>query len=106
MADLDYLITSTHLISNAHQQWAEQLESRVEQPLNNRLFSVEDISKNQQIANTERVNILVNQLQMEETNSYKLGKKKQRDLATLQNVSFIEIEGIVVECPDAIGARD
>lgn len=81
------MISATQLISNAHQQWAQSLENHVEIPMNNKILQIEDITKNQKIANEERIKILLNQLQVEEHNSYKMGKKKKRDLLSLQNVS-------------------
>ncbi|KAJ3057203.1 hypothetical protein HK102_011086 [Quaeritorhiza haematococci] len=92
VGDLDFLIDSTHLIANAHQIWAESLERDFEAPL---MAKISDICKQVKITqqdNKNKINQLVEQLHKEEDSSYKLGKKKQRDLVTLQTVST-ESEG-------------
>jgi hypothetical protein len=86
MTDLDLLIDSTHLISNSHQIWAEGLGVEVEDPLVGHLGAISTQAKRIEAANVGKIEALTAQLHKEEDASYKLGKKKTRDLNVLQNV--------------------
>lgn len=86
MADLDLLIDSTHLICNSHQIWAAGIASDVEEPLIQHLNGIKQQASRIETKNKARIQELTEKLHKEEDLSYKLGKKKQRDLATLQNV--------------------
>ncbi|KAJ3215630.1 hypothetical protein HK099_006283 [Clydaea vesicula] len=83
--DLDFLIDSTHLVSNAHQIWSSNLQSEFEEPLINHLSDIKKQSGNVERDNKGRIDELTLKLHKEEDNSYKLGRKKQRDLETLKN---------------------
>ncbi|KAJ3415350.1 hypothetical protein HDV05_005087 [Chytridiales sp. JEL 0842] len=85
VGDLDFLIDSTHLVANSHQIWADCLERDFEEPIVQLANDIFNRAKNVQRENKQRVDDLTARLQNEENISYKLGKKKQRDLATLQN---------------------
>ncbi|KAJ3315542.1 hypothetical protein HDU76_002150 [Blyttiomyces sp. JEL0837] len=85
VGDLDFLIDSTHLIANAHQIWAESLERDFEEPLMRHMNELMNKVKIRQKENKVKIDELVERLHKEEEASYKMAKKKQRDLATLQN---------------------
>ncbi|KAJ3216117.1 hypothetical protein HDU67_009918 [Dinochytrium kinnereticum] len=85
IGDLDFLIDSTHLVSNAHQIWADSLERDFEEPLIRHMNDIMIKTKNVQKENKQKIDDLVERLHKEEESSYKMGKKKQRDLVTLQN---------------------
>ncbi|KAI9011380.1 hypothetical protein BC832DRAFT_529480 [Gaertneriomyces semiglobifer] len=84
VGDLDFLIDSTHLIANAHQGWAETLEREFETPLINDIKDIMEMTARRRDENKVKINELVEQLHKEEDRSYKLGKKKQRDIKALQ----------------------
>ncbi|KAI8835125.1 hypothetical protein BC829DRAFT_365452 [Chytridium lagenaria] len=85
IGDMDFLIDSTHLVSNAHQIWSDTLERDFEEPLVRHMNDILVKSKNIQRENKQKIDDLVERLHKEEEASYKMGKKKQRDLMTLQN---------------------
>ncbi|KAJ3098708.1 hypothetical protein HDU96_010977 [Phlyctochytrium bullatum] len=85
IGDLDFLIDSTHLVANAHQIWADTLEKEFEEPLMRHMNELLIKTKNVQRENKQKVDELVERLHKEEESSYRMGKKKQRDLVTLQN---------------------
>ncbi|KAJ3192551.1 hypothetical protein HK101_006318 [Irineochytrium annulatum] len=93
IGDLDFLIDSTHLISNANQIWdlnicayqADSLERDFEEPLVRHMNDMMIKAKVTQKENKQKIDELVERLHREEEASYKMGKKKQRDLMTLQN---------------------
>jgi hypothetical protein len=89
--DLDLLIDSTHLISNSHQIWAANLGVEVEDPLVGHLSAIATQAKRIESANAGKIAELTERLHKEEEKSYKLGKKKQRDLSTLQNVCWLRL---------------
>ncbi|KAJ3124517.1 hypothetical protein HK100_011204 [Physocladia obscura] len=84
LRNLDSLIDMTHLISNAHQIWAESLSQDVEAPLFKNINDIQTTVKNRQDKNSQRINDLARRLHEEEEESYKSGKKKTRDLVSLQ----------------------
>ncbi|KAI8612245.1 hypothetical protein BC830DRAFT_1137648, partial [Chytriomyces sp. MP71] len=86
MKDLNALIDSTRMIANAHQVWAENLGQDVGDPLNRHLGDIMLTVKARQDKNKARIEGLVTKLHDEEDHSYKLSKKKQRDLVMLQEV--------------------
>ncbi|KNC98954.1 uncharacterized protein SPPG_05913 [Spizellomyces punctatus DAOM BR117] len=85
VGDLDFLIDSTHLIANAHQIWAESLEREFEAPLTQNIQNIMTRVTSRQNENKDQINKLVERLHQEEDKSYKLGKKKQRDIKALQS---------------------
>ncbi|KAL3900199.1 MAG: hypothetical protein SGCHY_001502 [Lobulomycetales sp.] len=85
MEDLNLLIDSTHLISNSHQIWASNLGAEVEEPLVSHLHSISAQAGRIEALNKSKIEDLTVRLHREEDASYKLGKKKQRDLSTLQS---------------------
>ncbi|KAJ3033310.1 hypothetical protein HDV00_006500, partial [Rhizophlyctis rosea] len=85
VGDLDFMIDSTHLIANAHQTWADTLERDFETPLAQNITQIMNTVKLRQVENKAKIDGLVGQLHREEDVSYKMGKKKQRDLASLQS---------------------
>jgi hypothetical protein len=86
LPSLELLIDSISLLSNNQMAWAEQIESHVEQPLLKNMTHIHSTSQNTAALNKQKIQTLTMMLQKEEDASYKLGKKKQRDLATLQSV--------------------
>ncbi|KAI8616817.1 hypothetical protein BC830DRAFT_167094 [Chytriomyces sp. MP71] len=89
MKDLNALIDSTRMIANAHQVWAENLGQDVGDPLNRHLGDIMLTVKARQDKNKARIEGLVTKLHDEEDHSYKLSKKKQRDLVMLQEVRVL-----------------
>ncbi|TPX63260.1 hypothetical protein CcCBS67573_g08725 [Chytriomyces confervae] len=83
--DLNSLIDSTHVIANSHQIWAENLGQDVVDPLKRHLGDIMLTVKARQDKNKARIDDLVGKLHKEEEHSYKLSKKKQRDLVMLQD---------------------
>ncbi|KAJ3221477.1 hypothetical protein HDU81_010624 [Chytriomyces hyalinus] len=83
--DLSALIDSTHVIANSHQTWAENLGQDVVDPLKRHLGDIMLTVKARQDKNKARIDDLVGKLHKEEEHSYKLSKKKQRDLVMLQD---------------------
>ncbi|KAJ3377442.1 hypothetical protein HDU80_003271, partial [Chytriomyces hyalinus] len=83
--DLNALIDSTHVIANSHQTWAENLGQDVVDPLKRHLGDIMLTVKARQDKNKARIDDLVGKLHKEEEHSYKLSKKKQRDLVMLQD---------------------
>ncbi|KAJ3047846.1 hypothetical protein HK097_011127, partial [Rhizophlyctis rosea] len=88
VGDLDFMIDSTHLIANAHQTWADNLERDFELPLAQNITNIMNTVKVRQQENKQKIDGLVSQLHREEDVSYKMGKKKQRDLASLQSSGY------------------
>ncbi|KAJ3321049.1 hypothetical protein HDV06_004607 [Boothiomyces sp. JEL0866] len=84
VSDLDFLIDSSQLIVNAHQTWANNIEKEVEEPLTACLNEIPQLAKTKQEANKQQIQKLIQQLHSEEDSSYKMKKKKTRDLAELQ----------------------
>ncbi|KAJ3153052.1 hypothetical protein HDU86_005350 [Geranomyces michiganensis] len=84
VGDLDFLIDSTHLISNAHQIYAEDLEREFETPLTENLQEIRARTAHTQAENKPRILELVDRLHLEEK-QHGLGKKKQRDMNALQS---------------------
>ncbi|KAJ3347132.1 hypothetical protein HDU83_002381 [Entophlyctis luteolus] len=82
--DLDSLIDMGHLISNANQILAENIAQDAEQPLVKHLMDIQATVKTRNDQNNARINDLARLMHEEEEESYKLGKKKQRDLGELQ----------------------
>ncbi|KAJ3340817.1 hypothetical protein HDU83_006908 [Entophlyctis luteolus] len=82
--DLDSLIDMGHLISNANQILAENIAQDAEQPLVKHLMDIQGTVKTRNDQNNARINDLARLMHEEEEESYKLGKKKQRDLGELQ----------------------
>ncbi|KAJ3249960.1 hypothetical protein HDU77_007251 [Chytriomyces hyalinus] len=85
LKDLSALIDSTHVIANSHQIWAEDLGQDVVDPLKRHLGDIMLTVKARQDKNKARIDDLVGKLHKEEEQSYKLSKKKQRDLVMLQD---------------------
>ncbi|KAJ3223718.1 hypothetical protein HDU81_008990 [Chytriomyces hyalinus] len=85
LKDLNSLIDSTHVIANSHQIWAEDLGQDVVDPLKRHLGDIMLTVKARQDKNKARIDDLVGKLHKEEEQSYKLSKKKQRDLVMLQD---------------------
>ncbi|KAI8837676.1 hypothetical protein BJ741DRAFT_154104 [Chytriomyces cf. hyalinus JEL632] len=85
LKDLNALIDSTHVIANSHQIWAEDLGQDVVDPLKRHLGDIMLTVKARQDKNKARIDDLVGKLHKEEEQSYKLSKKKQRDLVMLQD---------------------
>ncbi|KAH6563476.1 hypothetical protein BASA60_010686 [Batrachochytrium salamandrivorans] len=84
VADLDFFIDSTQLLVNTHQIWASTIEKEIEEPLFSNIETITAKVKNQQVNNKSRIQGLINDLHLEEDKSYKMKKKKQRDLSMLQ----------------------
>jgi hypothetical protein len=84
VADLDFLIDSSQLLSNAHITWANMLEREVEEPLIASLHEIPIMAKQKQEQNKLKIQKCIQQLHSEEDSSYKLKKKKTRDLQVLQ----------------------
>ncbi|EGF82877.1 hypothetical protein BATDEDRAFT_86391 [Batrachochytrium dendrobatidis JAM81] len=85
VADLDFFIDSTQLLVNTHQIWASTIEKEIEEPLFGNIETIIAKVKTQQVDNKSRIQGLINELHSEEDKSYKMKKKKQRDLAMLQD---------------------
>ncbi|KAJ3385586.1 hypothetical protein HDU92_002973 [Lobulomyces angularis] len=83
--DLDFLIDSTHLISNSHQIWSSNLKTEFEKPLLNHLADIQKQAESIEIENKVKVDDLTLKLHKEEENSYKLGRKNKRGVESLQN---------------------
>ncbi|KAJ3019925.1 hypothetical protein HKX48_001569 [Thoreauomyces humboldtii] len=84
VGDLDFLIDSTHLVSNAHQIYAESLERDFELPLVDSLKEIETRTRITRVENKSKVLELVERLDREEK-SNGLGKKGKRDMAVIQS---------------------
>jgi len=84
VADLDFLIDSSQLLVNAHQTWAMNLEKEVEEPLMAGLNEIPKMAKAKQDQNKQQMDLYIKQLHQEEETSYKMKKKKTRDLSELQ----------------------
>lgn len=89
LSDLDFLIDSSQLMANAHQNWASMLERDVEEPLIAGLTEIPRLAKRKQQENTQKIEHLIQQLHSEEDTSYKMKKKKTRDLQHLHQVILI-----------------
>ncbi|RKP02588.1 hypothetical protein CXG81DRAFT_17728 [Caulochytrium protostelioides] len=83
--DLELLIDTTHLVSNAHSILAEQFERDFEVPLTKQVMKTLTDVKLRQRENKLVINELATQLQREEEAAHKRAKKKIRDPAALQN---------------------
>ncbi|KAI9312052.1 hypothetical protein BDR26DRAFT_906439 [Obelidium mucronatum] len=83
--DLHALIDSTHLVANTHQRWGETLGQDIEEPITKHMNDIMATVKTRQTKNSARINELAKRLTAEEEESYRLGKKKQRDLVSLQD---------------------
>jgi hypothetical protein len=84
ITDLDFLIDSSQLMSNAHQNWASMLEREVEEPLLTSISQIPKESKLLQESNKLKIQDLIQKLHQEEDYSYKI-KKQKRNLELLQN---------------------
>ncbi|ORX50079.1 hypothetical protein BCR36DRAFT_63777 [Piromyces finnis] len=83
LADLDFLIDSTQLFANANMVWAEALEREFEVPIATDINAHQARGKLTQHTNEKKVKELIASFQKEEYDSYKKGKKQQRDLGML-----------------------
>ncbi|KAI9208448.1 uncharacterized protein BJ171DRAFT_207629 [Polychytrium aggregatum] len=85
LGDLEFLIDSTTLIANSHQIWANTIQQEVEIPLQADIEKRKESAKKIQDENKTKLKDLMESLNRETDSSYKQGKKKQRDLTSLQN---------------------
>lgn len=103
LADLDFLIDSTQLYSNANLIWAEALEREFEGPIATDIKAHQARGKLTQHTNQKKINELIASFHKEEHESYKKGKKQQRDLGMLTDslnsrVSCVsEIKRLLIE---------
>lgn len=103
LADLDFLIDSTQLFANANMVWAEALEKEFEDPIATDIKAHQARGKLTQHTNQKKINELIASFHKEEHDSYKKGKKQQRDLGMLTNslnsrVSYVtEIKRLLID---------
>jgi len=103
LADLDFLIDSTQLFANANMIWAEALEREFEGPIATDIKAHQARGKLTQHTNQKKINELIASFHKEEHDSYKKGKKQQRDLGMLTNslnsrVSYVtEIKRLLID---------
>jgi hypothetical protein len=103
LADLDFLIDSTQLFANANMTWAEALEREFEGPIATDIKAHQARGKLTQHTNQKKINELIASFHKEEHDSYKKGKKQQRDLGMLTNslnsrVSYVtEIKRLLID---------
>ncbi|KAJ3010607.1 UNVERIFIED_CONTAM: hypothetical protein HDU68_002051, partial [Siphonaria sp. JEL0065] len=83
--DLHALIDTTHLLANTHQTWGDALGQDIVEPMNKHMVDILTTVKAREVKNNARINDLAKRLTAEEEESYRLGKKKQRDLVSLQD---------------------
>jgi hypothetical protein len=103
LADLDFLIDSTQLFANANMIWAEALEREFEGPIATDIKAHQARGKLTQHTNQKKINELIASFHKEEHDSYKKGKKQQRDLGMLTDslnsrVSYVtEIKRLLID---------
>jgi hypothetical protein len=110
VSDLDFLVDSSQLLANTHQVWASTIERDLEDPLVASVQEIMEISKvlcnlnqNNVSQNKIRIQSLIGNLHKEEDFSYKMKKKKQRDLNSLSEVQHINT---VAQRETKFGRRD
>jgi hypothetical protein len=110
VSDLDFLVDSSQLLANTHQVWASTIERDLEDPLVASVQEIMEISKvlcnlnqNNVSQNKIRIQSLIGNLHKEEDFSYKMKKKKQRDLNSLSEVKHINT---VAQRETKFGRRD
>ncbi|KAJ3302465.1 hypothetical protein HDV03_004953 [Kappamyces sp. JEL0829] len=84
VADLDFMIDSSQLLGNTHQNWSLLLEREIEAPIFADLRQLPKIAKAKQDANLLKVKALEHQLQAEEDFAYRMKKKRIHDVSIQQ----------------------
>eukprot|EP00833_Pecoramyces_ruminatium_P017693 jgi/Orpsp1_1/1191725/evm.model.d7180000088076.1 len=93
----------TQLFANANMIWAEALEREFEGPIATDIKAHQARGKLTQHTNQKKINELIASFHKEEHDSYKKGKKQQRDLGMLTNslnsrVSYVtEIKRLLID---------
>lgn len=85
ISDLDFLIDSSQLMSNAHQNWASLLEQEAEEPLLSSIAQIPIEAKQIQESNKLKIQERIKLLHQEEDFSYKMKKQKHRNLDRIQS---------------------
>ena len=88
VSNLDFLIDSSQLVANANQTWAENVAHQVEAPLDRIIQDIPHLAKGKHDANRQKLKVLIQQLHAEEDLSYRLKKKRSRDVNAVQRVYF------------------
>jgi hypothetical protein len=92
VSELDFLVDSSQLLTNAHQNWAATVLREVEEPLTRSISVMQNEAEAIKRKNQASIEELIKSLHVEEERSYALKKKKQRDLTTLTESLNIQVQ--------------